>query len=48
MRWSEAATCKNRPDRNADAINNAAKFFTLRATRSSTTLLGTVTIKLLG
>ena len=45
MRCNEAATCKNRPDRKADAINNAAKFFTLRATRSSTTLLGTVTIK---
>src|SRR5436305_5666645 len=46
-RCSDAATCKNRPDRNADAMNNAAKFFTLRATRSNTTLFGTVVRRLM-
>jgi hypothetical protein len=33
-RWSEFATWKNRLDRKAAAMNSAAKFFTLRATRS--------------
>src|SRR6478609_5814016 len=45
-RCSEAATCRNRPDRNAEAMNNAAKFLTLRATRSNTMLFGTVTTRL--
>src|SRR5437773_3138429 len=46
-RCSDDATCKNSPDRNADAMNNAAKFFTLRATRSNTTLFGTVVSRLM-
>src|SRR5215208_1247984 len=40
------ATCRKRPARNADAMNRAAKFLTLRVTRSKMMLRRTVTATL--